>query len=515
VVSPQRRRDAEENAEQRFSALAVGAIAAAKFAVYLYAGRSYGYFVDELYNLALARHLAWGYVDVAPMIALIGRVELALFGDGLLAIRILPALAGAALVVMAAGLARELGGGRFAQALAALCVLLSPGFLALDHYLNVNAFEPLCWMGCAWLVIRLIRTGNQRLWLWFGLLAGVGLETKHSMLIFGFGLIAGLALTAERRHLFNRWLVLGGLIALVLFLPNLLWNVEHHFPFVELQRNIQADNRNVSLSPFKFLGEEVLSMLPLSAPIWIGGLWYLFFHHDGRRYRALAWAFAITAAIIYLMNPRVYYLFPAFPLLLAAGAVWAEGFRVRLLRPVYCALMVLMAALLAPTLLPLLPPETYIRYTKATHLEQPRIENHQLGPLPQLFADQFGWEQMAAEVARFYRTLPPDVQARTAIFGQNYGQAGAIDLFGPKYGLPPAISGHQNYYFWGPRSYTGESVIVMGDRQSVLEQKFASVEKVGRVADPYAMPYEHIDIFYCQRMKWPLQQIWPKIKNWN
>ena len=165
------------------------------------------------------------------------------------------------------------------------------------------------------------------------------------------------------------------------------------------------------------------------------------------------------AALIFAMNPRVYYLFPAFPMLFAAGGVqfesWLARPRLAWIKPVWCTLMVLMGVLLAPTLLPLLPPETYIRYVKATHLEQPRIENHKLGPLPQLFADQFGWEEMTAAVARVYNSLPADIRPRTAIFGQNYGQAGAIDLFGPKYGLPPAISGHQNYFLLGAAGRNG------------------------------------------------------------
>ena len=486
-------------------------LAAVKLALHLYAGRGYGYFVDELYNVALARHLDWGYVDVAPMIALIGRIELSLFGDSLSAIRIFPALAGAAKILLTAMIARELGGGRFAQGLAALCCLLAPGLLALDHFLNVNSFEPVFWLICALLVIRIIRTGNHKLWIWFGLTAGLGLENKHSMLIFGFGLIAGLLLTVERRHLFNRWLLAGGAIAFLLFLPNLVWNIQHHFPFLELQRNIRADNRNVHLSLPGFFGEETLAMLPLSLPIWLAGLWWLF----RGRFRALAWAWIVTATLIWLMSPRIYYLFPAFPLLFAAGAIPCEQIRIRWLKPVYCTLMVLMGALLAPTLIPLLPPETYIRYAAATHLQQPRLENHQLGPLPQLFADQFGWEDMAVAVAKIYNGLPPDVRARTAIFGQNYGQAGAIDLFGPKYGLPPAISGHQNYFYWGPRGYTGESMIVMGDRRERLEQLFASVRFGAYVAHPYAMPYEHIGIYYCQGLKHPLAEIWPKLKNWH
>ena len=500
---------------QLTAGMLVASIAALKLILHLYAGRYYGYFVDELYNLALARHLAWGYVDVAPMIALIGRIEITLFGSSLSAIRLAPALAGAALVLLAGAIARELGGRRFAQGLAALCVLLAPGILAQSHFFGVNAFEPLCWMGCALILIRIINTGNEKLWLYFGLLAGLGLETKHSMLIFGFGLVTGLVLTPQRKHLFSRWLVLAGLLAFLLWLPNLLWNIQNHFPFLELQENIRRDGRNVSLSLGSFFVEEILAMLPLSAPIWIVGLWGLV----RGRYRALAFAWGIATAIILAMNPRVYYLFPAFPMLFAAGAVQFEAWlgrpRLAWIKPAYCALMVLMGALLAPTMLPILPPETFIRYAAATHLEPPPIENARLGPLPQLFADQFGWEDMAAAVARAYNNLPAAIRPRTAIFGQNYGQAGAIDLFGPRYGLPPAISGHQNYFLWGPRGATGESMIVMGDRQEVLESEFDFVRKVAHMGHPYAMPYEHIDIFYCRGLKGPLAEAWPKVKNWH
>jgi hypothetical protein len=370
-------------------------------------------------------------------------------------------------------------------------------------------------MGCALILIRIINTGNERLWLWFGLLAGLGLETKHSMLIFGFALVAGLVLTPERKILFNRWLVLAGVLAFLLFLPNLLWNIQHHFPFLEVQENIRRTGRNVSLSFGSFFGQEILAMLPLSAPIWIAGLWGLL----RSRYRALALAWLVAAALIFTMNPRVYYLFPAFPMLFAAGSVqfekWLDRPRLAWVKPVWCTLMVLMGALLAPTMLPLLPPETYIRYVKATHLQPPPIENARLGPLPQLFADQFGWEDMAAAVARVYHSLPADVRPRTAIFAENYGQAGAIDLFGPRYGLPPAIGGHQNYFLWGPRGATGESMIVMAGSRKDLESKFASVQKVAFVSHPYAMPYEHINIFYCQGFKLSLADAWPQVKNWR
>jgi hypothetical protein len=206
-------------------------------------------------------------------------------------------------------------------------------------------------------------------------------------------------------------------------------------------------------------------------------------------------------------------------MLFAAGGVQCEAWlarpRLAWIKPVYVVLMVLMGALLAPTMLPLLPPETYIRYVAATHLQPPPVENNKLGPLPQLFADQFGWEDMAAAVARVYDGLPADIRPRTAIFAQNYGQAGAIDLFGPRYGLPPAISGHQNYFLWGPRGATGESMIVMAGNRQDLESKFVSVRVMAHVGHPYAMPYEHIYIFYCQGLKGPLEGAWPKVKNWH
>ncbi len=471
--------------------LAVALIAAAKLALHLYAGRNYGYFVDELYYLACARHLDWGYVDQPPLIAVIAKIVRSVLGDSLSALRFPVALAGAGTAVLAGMIARELGGGRFAQGLAALCVVLAPGVLAVDHFLSMNAFEPLFWLGCAWLVLRIIRSGNAKLWLWFGVVAGVGLQNKHSMLIFGFGVVVGLILTRERQWLRSPWFWAGGAIAFVIFLPN-CYGISNTISRSWNYRPISvAVGAMSALSPLTFFGQEILAMLPLSAPIWLAGLWYLFFHTQGKRFRVLGWAWVVTAGVIIALSPRIYYLFPAYPILFAAGSVAWEGWLARVraalwIKPVYVTLMVLMGILIAPTMIPLLPPEAYIRYARAIHLEQPRLENHRLGPLPQLFADQFGWEEMAAAVAGAYNSLPPDVRAKTGIFGQNYGQAGAIDLFGPKYGIPEgtAISGHQSYFLWGSRGYTGESMIVMDDRPERLAEIFTTFRKVAQVSTP-------------------------------
>jgi hypothetical protein len=498
---------------------AVFAIGACKLLLYFFTGRGYGTFVDELYYLACSRHLDWGYVDQPPLIAVATWLVRTVLGQSLAAIRLLPALAGAAEVLLTAMIARELGGKRFAQALAAMSTLIAPGILAANGLLTMNAFEPLFWMGCAYLLIRVIKTGNTKLWIWFGILAGFGLENKYSMLIFGAGLVLGLLLSSERRLLGNRWLWAGGAIAILIFLPNLIWNVQHHFPFLELQANIRANGRDVPLGPLAFFGQEILLMHPLTLPVWLGGLWFYFFTKAGRRFCAIGWAWIFTAAVIVVMSPRIYYLFPAFPVLFAGGGVWWEQMlarpRLAWIKFAYPVFMLLGGAVLAPLAIPMLPPETYIRYAKAIGLNQPAIETHQLGPLPQIFADQFGWDEMAATVARVYNDLPPNIRARTAIFAQSYGQAGAIDRFGPKYGLPPAISGHQNYFLWGPRGFTGESMIVMDDRRENLERLFTSVEQVAYVDHPYSMPYNHFDVFYCRGLRKPLAQLWPRVKRWN
>ncbi len=390
-------------------------------------------------------------------------------------------MASAAEIALTGLITRELGGGRFAQMLACLAALLAPGILISDSLLTMNSFEPLFWLGCAYLFVRIVRGGDHRLWIWIGVLAGVGLENKYSMLIFGAGLVLGMVLTPQRRFFLNPWPWIGGVVAFLIFLPNLLWNFEHHFPFLELHANIQREGRDVTLSPLAFFAEEALTLLPLTLPIWLAGLWFFFFAEAGKPFRALGWAWLFTAAVIAALSPRIYYLYPAMPILFAAGSVAWESW---LARPhyavpkfAYVALMIVVGAIVMPLAVPILPVETYIRYTNAMHLQPPRIETHALGPLPQIYADQFGWPEMAATVARVYNALPKDVRAHTAIFGQNYGQAGAIDLFGPKYGLPPAISTHQNYFLWGPRDYTGDSMIILDDTQETLEKICTHVKK--------------------------------------
>lgn len=492
-------------------------IAAASFLAHMLTAGRYGYFRDELYYLACARHLAFGYVDQPPLIAVVTWLTVHTIGTSLQALRFLPAVAGAAIIWLTAMIAREFGGGRFAQALAATSVALAGVYAAMAHLLTMNVFEPLFWMACAYLIIRIINTQNQRLWLWFGVLAGVGMENKYSMALFGLAVVVALLLSAERKAFRSPWIWLAGAIAFVIFVPNLLWNVQHHWPFIELMHNIRASGRDIVRLPLAFVGEQIYMMSPLNFPIWLGGLLHLFFAREGKRFRVLGWTFIVVVATTMFLHGKGYYSAPAYPMLLAAGAVAIE----RLarghpwLKPATLATLIAGTAPLLPMMIPVLPLAMYVHYQERLQLTPPATEkSHLRSPLPQYYSDDLGWEQMTAAVAEAYDRLPFGLRSVTAVYAQNYGEAGAIDFFGPKYGLPKAISGHQNYYLWGPREFKGLSMIVLGDTREHLEKYFGQVTPAGTFGVPYSL--ERGPVWVCTQPRgWNLQQIWPKLKKWD
>ncbi len=506
----------------RLDSLLVLLLVAAKLAVHLVSAGRYGYFRDELYFLDLGRHLDWGYVDTAPLIGLYAKVAL-LLGASLPVLRTIAAAAGAARVALTMLLAREMGGGRFAQGLAGLLVLSAPIYLGEDSIFTMNGFESLYWMGCVLCVIRIVRTGNGRLWVWFGVLAGLGIENKHSTLFFGAALVAGLVLTRERRELAKPWIWIGGAVALLLFLPNVLWQMRHHFPTIEDLRNVQRSGKNVVLSPGAFLGQQILLLHPLLLPFWIAGLATLLFGRL-RRLRLLGWAYLALLAIMIALKAKNYYLAPIYPMLFAAGAVGIEGWldrpergRERLWPRVLLSAYVFAAgALLVPAILPILPPDQLLAYERSLGLVPPKTEVRHEGPLEQRLGDQFGWPELVADVARIYRSLPPEERARTGIFASNYGEAGALNLFGPAYGLPPPICAHQNHFFWGPPATSPENLIWLQWGRRGVEDHCRSVEQVGEHFHPWGMAEENRPIYLCRGLKRPLADYWePDFKHWN
>jgi hypothetical protein len=496
-------------------------LAALEVAIHIVTPREYGLFIDELYFLACAEHLDFGYVDIPPLTPLQAWAAKGLFGTWVTGIHLFPALMGAGLVLLVAALVREMGGGKLAQGMAALCLVVAPFCHVFFSFLSMNAVEPLVWTGCALLVARIVRTGNVRLWPWFGLLAGIGLLNKHTMLVFGLAIVLSLLVIPERRLMASRWFLLAGLIACLIFLPNLIWVIRNHFPHFEQLANIRRNGRNVEHSAIGFLGQQVLGMQPAVLPLWVGGLYWLLFGREGRRYRVLGIVWLVTLGLLLATGGRFYYLFPANPILVAAGAVGLERLlpaaRLRWVGPAYAAFVLATGILIAPTVLPILPPEMYIAYSRTTGLEQPQFEHRRtMSPLPQIFADRTGWKEMVETVAEVYISLPPEERSKAAIFARDYGQAGAIDFYGPKLGLPKSIGGHLTYWLWGPRGYTGEVTIVLGYNRKALDQLFGRVEAAAKVGHPYAMASEHFTVFVCREPKgWTFATIWTRFKGWD
>lgn len=268
-------------------------------------------------------------------------------------------------------------------------------------------------------------------------------------------------------------------------------------------------------------------MGPMSAPLWVGGLWWYFFEPDAAgdsgprgRYRVLGWTFSVVIVLFILLRGKIYYAWPVFPMMFAAGGIAVESGLERLrldwLKIVYAVVFVAVGGLLAPLTLPVLSPETFMAYQQRLHLAAPEVEHQRVGPLRnQLYADMFGWPELAEQVARAYYSLPPDIRARTAIAAGSYGTAAALDFFGPRYGLPKAISGHQNYWFWGTHGFTGESVLLLDDNLRRARQLCENPQVMGRVYHPYSREDEHFDIFWCHPLRWNLQEIWPRVRHWE
>jgi hypothetical protein len=454
-----------------------------------------------------------------------------LIGDSLRSIRFLPALASSVLVIQTALIAREFGGRRFALLLSAVTILVAPQYLSNGSLLGTNCLEPTLWMGCAYFAILAIKRNDPRCWLWFGVVAGLGMEEKYSIALFGFGVVVGLLLTEQRRVFVNKWIWLGGLAAFVIFLPNLLWNIHYHWPFLELMRNIKAEGRDVVLGPVQYFFQQTLLVHPLTAPIWITGLLAFFFSSRLKPYRFLGWSYLVCYAVLFALHGKNYYLAPIYPMLLAAGAVVIESAiegqkdalsqnahpRRTWLKPAIVTILLATGAHLTPVVVPLLSPDGFITYMKYLPFKLPVMEHaHARATLPQWYSDQFGWQEIVAETAQAWNRIPTDERHDCGIFAQDYGQAGAIDFFGPRYGLPRALSGHQTYYLWGPRGYSGNCMIVLDDEKEVLEQLWQHVEYVGRSADnPYALERE-ISVFICKGAKFgSLTQFWPKVKKWR
>ncbi len=495
-------------------------LALCKLLLHLFTADNYGYFRDELYYVAAGEHLDLGYVDFPPLVAFIAALTRALFGDSLVALHVFPALAGACVVGLAGLIARELGGGRFAQGLAALATLIPPTILVFGTWLSMDAFDQLFWVLGTYVLLLILKRDQPRLWVAFGLVAGLGLLTKLTILYLGLAVFVALLLTRSRRHLLTPWPWVGGGVAFLFLLPYLFWQISHGWPTIEFWSNY--GEKIDEASPLEFLVEQIVTMQPPTLPLWLAGLFYYLFSREGRPYRVLGLVYVFLFVVFMVQNARFYFLAPAYPMLFAAGAVAFERFLarrgLRWPKPAYVAVLVVSGIVVAPiTVLPVLPVETLARITGAAGGDAGvEVETREVGQLPQNFADRFGWENMIRTVDGVYEELPADERERACILTGNYGEAAAVDFFGPEYGLPRAISGHNSYFVWGPGDCTGEVVISVGVPAETLRGVFGDVEQVEMVRCRYCMPDEdNLPVYVCRDPRMPFEEAWPRFEHYD
>ncbi len=509
------------NAWLRRSGWAILLIAAAQFILHLWANAHDNLFRDELYYLAAGQHLDFGYVEYPPLVALAAAFSRAAFGSSVLAIRLLPALAGALIVVLTADMVAVLGGGPAVQALAAITIALGPVFIGSSGLLTMDPFDQLWWTLAAWVLVRLIKNQQPRMWLAFGAVIGIGLLTKLTIAFFLIALLIGLLLSEQRKLLFNRWLIFGGVIALVIVSPYFVWQARHGFPVLEYTR-IYSSGKTYQASPLEYFFQQVLTTNPLAPPLWLGGLYFLFFTRSGRPYRAFGWAYLSLYVFFMMQKAKFYWLSPAYPMLLASGAYGLElliGQRPKLkwMQPAYISTIAISGLLIVPFAIPILPLETFIRVQGlAGGATDVRTENLASSELPQNYADRYGWREMVTAVKAAYDTLTPQEQAEACVFASNYGEAGAMDFYGPALGLPKAISGHNSYFMWGPQGCTGKVLITINIPLQDLSGGFESVQAAGQTSCTYCMPFENnAPIFIARGLKAPIDEAWPGAKRYT
>ncbi len=487
----------------------------------------YGYFRDEFYYIMCGRRLAWGYVDHGPLVAVQARLAETLFGHSLAGLRVLSALGGALRVFLTGLLCWALGGRRPAQALAMLMVLTAPMYLGNDGYLSMNSWESAFWMPCVLAFIMLLRDQPQHVrrpgvwWTVFGISAGLGLLNKPSMAFFLAALGIGLLLSPQRRFLFTRHTALGLALMLLIVAPNLLWQVHNHWPTLEFLHNGRAQGKNVRLNPLAFIANQMLVLGLWSAFLWLPGLIRLLRRRDERW---LGLTYLIFLVLMIALGAKDYYVTPVYPILFAAGGVawqrrFAERSRVEADRviafPVAFAAALVLSAVLLPLSNPVLRPAAFQHYRDALHLPSTETEVERVTPpLPQFYADRFGWQEEVDTVTAVVQQLSPPDRAQAAILCSNYGEAGALEFLG--HDLPPVLSGHNTYWLWGSRNVSGQVLIaISGETPEHLRRYYRDVRTVGHMGTTWSMPYEHRNIYLLRGPLFgSMDALWPQEKDY-
>ncbi|MBB6144975.1 hypothetical protein HNQ77_002931 [Silvibacterium bohemicum] len=507
------------------------AFAALKIAIHIVTNimaqhAGYGIFRDEMYYLMCGRHLAFGYVDQPPLAAIQARITDVLFGyQHMWSLRLIPAMAGGAKVFLTGMLVWALGGGRRAAALAMLGVIVVGVYLGIDSFLSMNCLDPVFWMTCVLALIRIVQAESQQSvrnwWIVLGVSAGLAMENKDSVVFFLVCALVAVLLTPQRRILASRWFAVAVLIMVAVALPNLLWQIHYHFPTLEWLRDVAKSDKDVKLPPLAFLKAQLFMLQPLTVILWLPGLLWLLFAKTAKPYRFLGILYLLFLPLMMALHAKDYYLAPIYPVYFAGGAVarfsWAKNVRWRnAVSGVYGLLLICSLIVFLPLSVPVLPLQKFLAYEHRLGFKPEDSETHDPTILPQFYADRFGWTDMVAQVNTIYHSLPPSEQAVTGIFTGNYGQASAINILGEHDGLPTAISGHQNYWIWGPRGYSGQEMIIVNEESLAdMNQYYASCKVAAMRTNPLAMPWERGPIYLCYSRKTAYTADWKDLKYYH
>jgi 4-amino-4-deoxy-L-arabinose transferase-like glycosyltransferase len=470
---------------------------------------------NELYFLVCGWHPDFGYVDQPPLVPLIAAVT-QIFGVNIWLLRLPATIATVALVLLCAAFARLLGGSARAASLAAIAAGIAPRLAALTSHLTTSTFEPIAWTAAAYLLTRAVLHERRSDLIWIGVLCGGAMEAKWGIAVWLVALAVGVVATAARRMLLWWQLWLGIAIAALLFAPNLIWQWWHGWPFFEVILPHLESQKNFTGPFWQFEWRQALSMNVALAPLWLAGAVGPWIDRRLADARFLSVGFVLTTAFYFLERGTNYYLFPVYPTMFAVGAVTCERLNAWIARG-WIAVSLGVSALMAPVVLPILEPSLLQRYMAATGIRPQPIEAAGVGaPLTQGLSDEFGWRELEQQVAAIFRRLSAEDQARVAIIASNYGQAAALDVYGRRDNLPSALSGHNQYWLWGPRGHDGSLIIHVGGDVERWRKICGSVEPVSQTSNPYAMPYENDRaIFICRDLRMPLDRLWSRLKRFR
>jgi len=466
----------------------------------------YGYFIDEFYYYACSDRLAWGYVDHPPFsIFLLWGVR-SVLGESLLAARFVAAMIGAATIFIAGCMAWRMGAGRYGQLLAATATACAPVLIAMSGFYSMNTIEVLIWSLCSLLLIEILSSDEPRLWSLFGLVAGIGFMNKHTMVLFLAGLTVGVLLTPQRRVLRERWLWAGVAIAVLIALPNILWQIQHDWASLEFYRG--AGSKNLATSPIQATVNQVLSLNPGSLPILGAGVWALL---RDRRLRPLGAMFVVLFLMtVFSGLSRQDRIAGLSPLVFAAGAAYWDQSKSRPTRVLVLGMPLVIALALSPVFLPILPPAQLARYS-ATLGVVPELEAHGTPlALPQWFADRIYWDEYVHAIEDAFAGLPETEKSAAVIFTRSYGAAGPLELLGR--GLPPVYSVHNSYHGWGPPGPFDVALVVQIS-ESELSQHFESVIQVAEFQCTYCRQWRNpTPVYAVRRPRRPIAEVWEDLR---